>query len=85
MPSWWGEDAGRPIPGEDAGRLPDQVLEAQAKKLTQRAPVPQGVILKEEQREKRREKGKNDTGRPSFGERGPYFIFKRNFYTLTCT
>jgi len=37
--------------------------------------VFQGVILKEEQREKRREKGekegkgkKNDMGRPSFGE-----------------
>jgi len=43
--------------------------------LTQKsnkAPVFQGVILKEEQREKRREKEKkNDTGRPSFGERGP--------------
>ena len=37
-----------------------------------KAPVFQGVILKEEQREKRREKEKkNDTGRPSFGERGP--------------
>ena len=72
MPSWWSEDAGRPLPSEDAGRLPDQVLEAQAKKWTQRAPVPQGVILKEEQREKKREKEKkNDTGRPSFGERGP--------------
>ena len=37
-----------------------------------KAPVFQGVILKVEQREKRREKEKkNDTGRPSFGERGP--------------
>ena len=37
-----------------------------------KAPVFQGVILKEGQREKRREKEKkNDTGRPSFGERGP--------------
>ena len=37
-----------------------------------KALVFQGVILKEEQREKRREKEKrNDTGRPSFGERGP--------------
>ena len=34
-----------------------------------KAPVFQGVILKEEQREKRREKEKkNNTGRPSFGE-----------------
>ena len=72
MPSRWGEDTGRPLPGEDAGRLPDWVLEAQAKKWTQRAPVPQGDILKEEQKEERREKEKkNDTGRPSFGERGP--------------
>ena len=43
--------------------------------FTQKAnkvPVFQGVILKEEQREKRREKEKkNDTGRPSFGEQGP--------------
>ena len=41
--------------------------------ITQKAnkAVFQGVILKEEQREKRREKEKkNDTGRPSFGERG---------------
>ena len=37
-----------------------------------KAPVFQGVILKEEQREKKREKEKkNDTGRPSFGEQGP--------------
>ena len=54
------EAAGRPLPGEDAGCLPDRVLETQAKKWTQRAPVPQGIILKEEQREKRREKGKKE-------------------------
>ena len=34
------------------------------------APVFQGIILKEEQREKEKER-ENDTGRPSFGERGP--------------
>ena len=34
-----------------------------------KSPVFQGVILKEEQREKKREhEKKNDTGRPSFGE-----------------
>ena len=60
MPSRWGEDAGHPLPGEDAGRLPNWVLEAQAKKCTQRAPVFQVVILKEEQREKRREKEKKE-------------------------
>ena len=59
MPSRWGEDAGRPLPGEDAGHLPNRVLEAQAKKGTQRVPVPQRVILKEEQREKER-KGKKE-------------------------
>jgi len=32
VPSQWGEDAGRPLPGEDAGLLPNGVLEAQAKK-----------------------------------------------------
>ena len=61
MPSRWGEDAGHPLPGEDAGRLPNWVLEAQAKKCTQRAPVFQVVILKEEQREKRRVKEKRMT------------------------
>ena len=53
VPSQWGEDAGRPSP-EDARCLPDWVLEAQADKWTQRAPVLQVVILKEEQREKRK-------------------------------
>ena len=27
--------------------------------------------------------GKNDMGRPSFGEQGPYFIFQSSFYTLS--
>ena len=31
-PSQWGEDAGCLLPGEDAGHLPNRVLEAQAKK-----------------------------------------------------
>ena len=66
-PSRWGEDAGRPFP-EDARRLPDWVLEALGDKWTQRAPVLQGVILK---KKREREKRKNDTGRPSFGEQGP--------------
>jgi len=43
--------------------------------------VPQGVILKEEQREKRREKEKNnDTGRPSFGEQGPITLFSKGTF-----
>ena len=37
-----------------------------------KAPVFQGVILKEGQREKKIEnEKKNDMGRPSFGEQGP--------------
>ena len=76
MPSRWVEDAGHRLPGEDAGHLPNRVLEAQAKKWTQRAPVFQVVILKEEQREKKREKEKrNDTGRPSLMSKDRNFIF----------
>ena len=36
-----------------------------------KAPVFQGVILKEEREKKREKEKKNDTGRPSFGEQGP--------------
>ena len=39
VPSWWDEDTGCPLPGEDTGRLPDQVLEAQAKKSELRGPL----------------------------------------------
>ena len=57
--------------------------------LTQKAnkgPVFQGVILKEEQREKRREKEKRMTRRDQASVSEAHnFIFKRNFYTLTCT
>ena len=74
MPSRWGEDAGRPLPGEDAGCLPNRVLEAQAKKWTQRASVFHVVSLKKEESEKER-KRKTDTGRPSFGEQGPQLYF----------
>ena len=60
MPSRWVEDAGHRLPGEDAGHLPNRVLEAQAKKSEAREPLcPQGVILKEEQREEER-KGKKE-------------------------
>ena len=51
--------------------------------MQRQAPVFQGVILKEEQREKRREKEKkNDTGRPSFGERGPYLYYQKELLYL---
>ena len=53
VPSRWGEDAGRPLPGEDAGHFPYRVLEAQAKKWTQRASVPQGVIWKKKRERKK--------------------------------
>ena len=57
------------------GRISKQRAGLDLPWLTQKsnkAPVFQGVILKEEPREKRREKEKkNGTGRPSFGERGP--------------
>jgi len=90
---WWGEDAGRPLPGEDAGRLPasglrsDQVLDAQAKKWTQRAPVPQGVILKEEERDNERKGKKERMTRcdQASVSKAHNSVFKRNFYTLTCT
>ena len=43
----------------------------------------QGVILKEEQREEKREnEKKNDTGRPSFGERGPQLYFQKELLYL---
>ena len=29
-------------------------------------------------------KRKNDMGRPSFGEQGPYFIFQSSFYLKLC-
>ena len=80
-PSQWGEDARRPLPSEDAGRLPHWVLEAQAKKLTQRAPVPQGVILKEEQREKRREKGKKERhGETKLQRARPITLFSKGTF-----
>ena len=81
MPSWWVEDAGHRLPGEDAGHLPNRVLEAQAKKLTQRAPVPQGVILKEEQREKRREKGKKERhGETKLQRARPITLFSKGTF-----
>ena len=41
------------------------------KQKANKAPVFQGVILKEEQSEKEGKGKKNDMGRPSFGEQGP--------------
>ena len=51
-----------------------------------KAPVFQGVILKEEQREKKRDKEKRMTREDQASvSKAHNFIFKTNFYTLTCT
>ena len=73
VPSWL---------GEDAERLLDWVLEAWAKKWTQRASGLQGISLKKErEREKERK-----TQRPELWWSGiRCFIFKRGFYTLSYT
>ena len=77
VPSRWGENTGCPLPGEDTGHLPDQVLEAQAKKVNSEgpcAPRSHPERRREKEREKKKER-KNDTGRPSFGEQGPQLYF----------
>ena len=73
VPSWL---------GEDAERLLDWVLEAWAKKWTQRASGLQWISLKKErEREKERK-----TQRPELWWSGiRCFIFKRGFYTLSYT
>ena len=69
VPSWL---------GEDTERLLDWVLEAWAKKWTQRASVLQGISLKKERERK--------TQRPELWWSGiRCFIFKRGFYTLSYT
>ena len=51
-----------------------------------KAPVFQGIILKEKQREKKREKEKRMTqGDQASVSKAHNFIFKRNFYTMICT
>ena len=70
--------------GEDAEHLLDWVLEAWAKKWTQRASVFQGICLKKEEREREKEKERHRD--QSSGEEGSRsFIFKRGFYTLSYT
>ena len=85
-PSGWGEDAGCPLPGEDAGYLPDQLLEAQAKKWTQRALCPKESPWKKNRERKGGKRKKRMTRGDQASVSEAYnFIFKRNFYTLTCT
>ena len=73
MPSQWGEDAGHPLPSEEAGRLPDRVLESSpGEKVNSESPcVPSSHPERRIEREKERKGKMNDTGRPSFGEQGP--------------
>ena len=62
---------------EDGEHLLNWVLEARAKKWTQRASVLQGICLRKE---------KKKTQRPELWWSGICsFIFKRNFYTLSFT
>ena len=74
---------------EDAESLLDWVLEAEAGNWTQRTSVLQGISLKkrEREREKRREREKQwlTPGDQASVSEAHNFIFKRNFYTLTCT
>ena len=66
---------------EDAERLFNWVLEAQAEKWTQRASVLQGISLKKRDRERERKKErKNDTGRPSSDEAGSAALFLKGAF-----
>ena len=68
---------------EDAERFPIQVLETQADKWMQRASMLQGISLKKKERE--RKKKRKMWGDQASVSEAHYFIFKRDFYTLTCT
>ena len=85
-PSRWGEDTGRTLPGEDAGHLPGLILEAQAKKWSQRAPVPsRSYPERRTERERKKRKERMTRGDQALVNEAHNFIFKKNFYTLTCT
>ena len=75
LPVSWGS--------EDAERLPVQVLETQADKWTQGAPMLQGISLKEREREREREKKKHGVTKLLQGPKA--LFFKRYFYTLPDT
>ena len=49
---------------------------------TNKAPVFQGVILKEQREKKKEKEKKNYTGRPSFGEWGPQLYFQKELLYL---
>ena len=72
---------------EDAEHLPIQVLETQADKWTKRISMLQGISLKKRIRERKKEKKKErkTRGEQASVSEAHYFIFKRDFYTLTCT
>ena len=72
---------------EDAERFPVRVLETWADKWTQGASMLQGISLKQRVRERKKEekKKKETRGDQASSSEAHYFIFKRDFYTLTCT
>ena len=70
---------------EDAERLPVQVLETRADKWTQGASMLQEISLKKKVREKKKEKKGKHGVTKLLQARPIVFIFKRVFYTFTCT
>jgi len=86
VPFQRGEDAGCPLPGEDTGRLPDRVLEAQAKKWTESPCAPSSHPERRTEREKERKGQKEWHGETKlWWSRVCSFILKSSFYTLSYT
>ena len=69
---------------EDAERLPVQVLETRADKWTQGASMLQGISLKKQSKREKKKKEKHGVTK-LLQARPIVFIFKRVFYTFTCT
>ena len=70
---------------EDAEHLPVQVLETWADKWTQGASMLQGISLKKESKREKKRKKENQGVTKLLQARPIVFIFKRVFYTFTCT
>ena len=84
VPSRWGEDTGRPLPGKDAGHLPNRVLESQAKKWTESPCASSSHPERRTERKKKRKGKKEWHGETKlWWSRVCSFIFKRSFYTLS--
>ena len=86
-PSRWGEDAGCPLPGEDAGRLPNRVLEAHEKSELREPLCPkESSWKKKRERKKEKERKKEWHGETKlWWSQVCSFIFKKSFYTLSYT